>query len=539
MIKDFEIKTTFSAVDRVSQVVSKIRSRIVQFTARASMALRKLDRVTSRLATGLGSLMKRGALLAAGAATGLFVAINKTANSMDLLAKQTREVNFPIEEFQEWRFVAEQSGIDGDKFSKGMLTFNKRLGKLKGGFGPLASALKKTNPELAKQLIATTDSAQAMDIYVKAIQEAKGADMKSMLADAAFGLTKMSLVGMNSAETIAELRAQMRENGLVTEDQAAKAEAYNDMMNRLKLTVTGFVVEALTPLMPMLTEAANAVREWMVANKGMVRSKIAEYIKKIPYWIEMIVKWAPRIAKFVGIFYGIAAAVKVLRGAMWLLNKATVSTAISMAEVGTNGTSAIDKTTVATKKATGAAGKLQGALALVGAAVAGWEIGTIIYEDLVAPLIEAQDKLDKLTADVSDTMGRDKSKRGTAQLNKDMAKINELEKNMDTGFSGIAKNWLPDITGAFGMFENMAKQSIKKEKGDIRSELEQRAIGAEFSTTGTGPMSIMEPTSTQSKTEQVVKHQVEMTINDAGGKTKIKSGKTGPGFTLKHTGVAI
>lgn len=505
------------------------------------MALRKLDRVTSRLATGLGSLMKSGALLAAGAATGLFVAINKTASSMDELAKKTRAMDFPIEEFQEWRFVAEQSGVSSEMFDKSIQKLGKNVGDLKNGTGSLLTILKKNDRQLMRQVKAAGSTSEAFELIVGAIKNTEDPMKKASLATAAFGRAGMDMINMANlgADEIDRLRGEMRENGVVTADQAAKAEKYNDMMNRLKLTVTGFVVEALTPLMPMLTEAANAVREWMVANKGMVRSKIAEYIKKIPYWIEMIVKWVPRIAKFVGIFYGIAAAVKVLRGAMWLLNKATVSTAISMAEVGTNGTSAIDKTTVATKKATGAAGKLQGALALVGAAVAGWEIGTIIYEDLVAPLIEAQDKLDKLTADVSDTMGRDKSKRGTAQLNKDMAKINELEKNMDTGFSGIAKNWLPDITGAFGMFENMAKQSIKQEKGDIRSELEQRSIGAEFSTTGTGPMSIMEPTSTQSKTEQVVKHQVEMTINDAGGKTKIKSGKTGPGFTLKHTGVAI
>ena len=94
---------------------------------------------------------------------------------------------------------------------------------------------------------------------------------KASLATAAFGRAGMDMINMANlgADEIDRLRGEMRENGVVTADQAAKAEKYNDMMNRLKLTVTGFVVEALTPLMPMLTEAANAVREWMVANKGI------------------------------------------------------------------------------------------------------------------------------------------------------------------------------------------------------------------------------------------------------------------------------
>ena len=133
--------------------------------------------------------------------------------------------------------MAEQSGIDSEKFSKGMLTFNKRLGKLKGGFGPLYTALKKTNPQLARQLKAAENSAQAMDIMVRAMQDAKGADMKSMLADAAFGLTKMSLVGMKSADAIAALRGEQRLMDLrrrpLTADQAHEVTVNQDGAGRV------------------------------------------------------------------------------------------------------------------------------------------------------------------------------------------------------------------------------------------------------------------------------------------------------------------
>lgn len=564
MTKDFEIKTTFSAIDRVSQVVSKIRSRISRFAAVNSMSLRRLDHVLSGISKKLISISKKGAkaavggLVAIGGAVGLvmkqFSKVEDAEAAFTPLlggAKRAKEMVAALNEtaattpFQ-FETLADNAklflpAVNGD--INETIRVTRMLGDATGGN---SEKFKSASVAMAKMMMKGKASAETLTSLVIAGIPVYG-ELSKHLGVSADELESMSRKGKISSDIMLSMFKKMTsEGGIFYKGMEVASVTLTGKISTLKDNVGLAAAElgdALAPTLKELTDeaikVAEKIREWVSQNKELIRTKVTEFVKKIPHYLELIAKWVPRIAKFVGIFYGIAAAVKVLRGAMWLLNKATVSTAISMAEVGTNGTSAIDKATGATEKATGAAGKLQGALALVGTAVAAWEVGTIIYEDLVAPLIEAQDKLDKLTEDVSDTMGRYKSKRGTAQLNKDMAKINELEKNMDTGFSGIAKNWLPDITGAFGMFENMAKQSIKKEKGDIRSELEQRAIGAEFSTTGTGPMSIMEPTSTQSKTEQVVKHQVEMTINDAGGKTKIKSGKTGPGFTLKHTGVAI
>ena len=49
MSKDFKIQTTFTAADKTGRVISGMQSRIMKFAARASMALRKIDRVTGRI----------------------------------------------------------------------------------------------------------------------------------------------------------------------------------------------------------------------------------------------------------------------------------------------------------------------------------------------------------------------------------------------------------------------------------------------------------------------------------------------------------
>ena len=385
--KNFEVKTTYRAVDRTSRVLGKMQTKVAKFAARASRSMNRISRATSKVSGTLTAGLKIGAVATTGAVIGLAAAITKTAESMDLLAKQAREVNFPIEEFQEWRFVAEQSGIDSEKFSKGMLTFNKRLGKLKGGFGPLYTALKKTNPQLARQLKAAENSAQAMDIMVRAMQDAKGADMKSMLADAAFGLTKMSLVGMKSADAIAALRGEMRENGIVTGEQAAQAEAYNDMMNRLKLTITGLLVNVLTPLMPIIKEIADSIRMWAGENRELISSKFAEYLKWIVDNFSLIVEWGKKIGAGIAIFYGVVAAIKVLNAVMTVFNAIAAMNPIGLIVIAF--IAAIALITVFRDEINAFMFKIFDAIAAVGKAIKTFFVG--IWEWLKASLVSIRD----------------------------------------------------------------------------------------------------------------------------------------------------
>jgi tape measure domain-containing protein len=288
----------------------------------------------------------------------------------------------------------------------------------------------------------------------------------------------------------------------------------------------------LKDLTDYLTKVAKQSREWVSQNRELIKTKVTEFVKKIPMYLEQIAYWGPKIAAFVGIFYGITAAIKITNGVMSAFN--TLMN-INLGPARKAAAFFAKDMPGAVGKSIGAAGKLQSTLGVLSAAVAGWGIGTVLYEKLVDPLIEAQAKLEELANEVADTMGRDKSKRSTAQLSKDLAKVNKVEKDLNTGFTGIGLNYLPDITGAFGMFEKMAKSSIKIERGDIKSEIEQRAIAAEFDVTNPGA-AMVTPSVSSSRSEQVVKHQVEMTINDSSGKATVKSGRTGPGFQLKHTG---
>lgn len=283
----FSVEAVFKAVDRVTAPVSRMQTRISKFTRGVSRGLRsanrQVDKLVNGMRRGLGRVLKFGGALAAVGGAAVITALNRTADSADKLAKQARRLMFPIEELQEWKFVAEQSGVSNELLDKSLGAFSKRLGEAKSGMGPLVSGLKDLNPRLLQQLQATDDVGKAFELYINAMREADTATEKAALANAAFSRSGLNLVNIadNSSDAIAALRREQRENGNITMEQAEAAEAYGDAVNSLKRGLMGMMQQVLLPMMPMITENVRQWREWIVANREMIQSRVIEFAKNL------------------------------------------------------------------------------------------------------------------------------------------------------------------------------------------------------------------------------------------------------------------
>jgi hypothetical protein len=284
MATRFSVEAIFKAVDRMSAPVAKMQTRLGRMTKSMEASLRRVNARITGIAKGVGGMAARvakaGVGMAAGLGGGLMMALQKTADKADALAKQSRRLDFPIEALQEWKFVAEQSGVSSGLLDKSLGAFTKRLGEAKAGTGPLVAGLKNLNPQLLKQLKGTDSVADAFDIYIKAIRGAGSATEKAALANAAFSRAGIDLVNIshNSAEAIAALRQEQRENGVITQAQAEAAEAYNDAMASLKRSMTGIIDQVLLPMMPAITRLLKEWRAWIVENKHLIKAKIKEYL---------------------------------------------------------------------------------------------------------------------------------------------------------------------------------------------------------------------------------------------------------------------
>ena len=302
MANRFSVEAIIKAKDRITAPVTRMQNSVGKFTRAAERQLRRVNRrlnaMTKGLLRGAGAAAKIGGAAIIGGITLTAVALNKLADSADELAKRTRRMKFPIEEFQEWLFVAEQSGIPQAKFNASMEAFVKRLGEAKAGIGPLVSGLKKTNPQLLKQITAAGSVSEALDIYVKAMRNTEDAATRNALANAAFSRSGLAMANMadNTAEALAGLRKEQRENGVMTQKQAAAAEAYNDATNSLTNALMDLVRGPLLDLAPALTKNLRAMREWIVANKDMIKSGIFEFLDGMR---RRLVKLSKQVSEFV------------------------------------------------------------------------------------------------------------------------------------------------------------------------------------------------------------------------------------------------
>jgi len=277
----------------MSRTVSKMGRKLKRFGAAGRRTMKRLNRAINRVGMALATGLKAGFIAATVALAGLAVVIGRVAGQMDKLAKQSKRLDFPIEELQQWQFVAQQAGLTTEEFSKGLDTFSKTVGEAKLGQGALTTMLKRNDPAFLKQLKNTKDTSEAFDLYIKKMQSIDDPQKRMAFGALAFGRAgkKLGNIATLTADEIAKLKKEMLDNGIVTAEQAKAAENFNDAMNSMKLRVMGFLYEALGPLLPELTKVLREVRAWTVENKELIKTKVIDFVKKLVQGAKDFYQW--------------------------------------------------------------------------------------------------------------------------------------------------------------------------------------------------------------------------------------------------------
>jgi tape measure domain-containing protein len=447
MPQNFQIKTTFKAVDKSTRVIGKIQSRITRMTAKASMGMRKLDKVMSRIGSGL----KRG--IASGAR---YAAVGMTALAGSVWAVM-RE--FSKVEDSQAAFTPVLGSIE--KARQMVDALNDTAATTPFQFENLSDAAKQLLPNMGGDIQETIKrirmlgdtaggSANKMESIVRGYNKAllKGkVDMESlnMIAEAGVpifgdlgkivGMTGTKLFkaiskGKVSTEDLTKTFEKMTgEGGIFFKGMEIASKTISGKISTLKDNVGLAAAEfgdALAPALKdstdKLTEIVKGVRVWIKENKGLIKSKFDIFIKQIPYYYEKIVYWGPKILKGVAVFYALSAAIKVASVAMTLFN-AACNINLGPFKALNRSIGAVSGQTAA---ATGAVGGLQSAFYALGAFAAGWGIGTILYDQLVKPFMEARHQANMLRQEHLHTMSGDLEKKNSAVLEGDLNRVKKI-----------------------------------------------------------------------------------------------------------------
>jgi tape measure domain-containing protein len=556
----FNIETAYKAVDQSTRTIGKIQNRLMKLTARGSMAMRRLDRTMSRVSKTLTKGIRRGAFLAVAGITTLAGATWKVMQQFSKI------------EDAEAAFTPLLGGAK--KATEMVKALNDAAATTPFQFENLAGAAKQLLPNMGGDITRTIElirmlgdtaggNAQNMDSIVRGYNKAllKGkVDMESlnMIAEAGVPifndlgavvgksgtkLFKAISAGKISTEDLTKAFQKMTgKGGIFFEGMKIASETLSGKVSTLKDNVGLAAAEFGTVLAPVLKDTTDYLidvskqaKQWIIQNKAIIRTKLDEFIKKIPEYLEKIVYWGPKIAYLVGTFYAITGAVKVTNTAMTLFNTLANINLGPLKAVG-----AFMGKTLPMKigASTTAVGIFQTALIGLGAFVAGWAIGTILHEKLVEPFMKARHQAKMLRAEHEHTMSGDLAKRNEAVLEGDLTRVNKLIAAEEKALHGRRRNrsYISGMASMYGGSTDIldpAEATLRNLRSDRARLLQARNI-ARYS--GGDPVSDEWNIVTHQGTS-TTKEEVEITIKDetTGKRATVTKGSSGR-LKLAHTG---
>ena len=318
----FSVDAVFRAVDRMTGPVRRMQRGVGRFSKSAEMSLRRVDRVAGRVSRTLRRGLTRGLTVATGAMAATVVATNSMAASADELGKTTRDMEFPIEQFQEYRFAAQQAGIDNGTFSKSLEAMNRRLGQAQEGTGTMFTRLKDLSPQLLENMLQAENNAEALAAYREGLRGVDDPARRAAISAAVFsnsGQDMQRMAQMTDAE-LKKLMATQRENGNVTREQSKQAELYNDTMSELQGAIQGLTRDVLLPLLPVLTDVMQETRGWINENKELIATGLHDFVRDVADNLDTIIASAKAFAATLGTWFAFHGALKVAIALMTAFN---------------------------------------------------------------------------------------------------------------------------------------------------------------------------------------------------------------------------
>lgn len=266
-------------------VISKLSAML---TLNSSQFKKGLQRASAATKAFAGRVARVGKSIAKFATVGLGVAVAGTLalvksqfRAIDSLAKVSDKLGITTEELARLRFAAEQTGVASKTLDMALQRMTRRVSEAAMGTGEAKAAIKELGlnaVELAKK-----SPAEALKDIAEKMQGVKGQSDRVRLAFKLFDSEGVALVNtlMAGREGIEAFGKEADAAGLaISRVDAAKIEAANDAINKLKKLFVGAGRALAIELSPFVTAAANALVAMGTSGEGM-GEKVAGAFEKV------------------------------------------------------------------------------------------------------------------------------------------------------------------------------------------------------------------------------------------------------------------
>jgi len=304
-------------------------------------ALNKTDKKASDLNSGLGKLVSGSAAvgkavvgMGAVAVGGLTAMVVKMTETTSLIKDNAEKAGMSAEEYQKWKFAAEQSGMSIETLQGAMVRQQKSFSEAKTGNKALADTYK----QLGVDLSSINNSEDAFNQTMAALAGISNEAQRNALANDLFGksyaqLTPLLNEGVTGMDALKQKAVEL--GGVMSNEAVAKGEAFGDTLDQLKTASGGIVNSIGTALVPIIQKFADSV----IANMPKVESAFKLVSDGIQWLIDNSNWLVPVIAGVVAAFTGmqIVGVINTLMAAYTAFTKgATITQAILNAVMAAN-----------------------------------------------------------------------------------------------------------------------------------------------------------------------------------------------------------
>ncbi len=269
-------------------------------------AEKKVKTASDKMSAHLKKAFKVGFAAAgvAALATGAILRkiVKDTAATGDAFDKMSLRTGVAVEKLSALGYAASISGSNIETIEKSlryvskiMVDFSNDTGTAKDTLNALGLTVTDTNGRMkdtADFMLEVADKIRMMK------DETKKAAYVSEIFGARAGTQLLPMLKLGSAG-IEDLMEKAKELGVVmsTED-ATKAAEFTDALTDLEGALEGVKRTIGIALLPDLTELANKMANWVVANKEFIKIKINEYLNNVASSLKSIAGFLQKISEF-------------------------------------------------------------------------------------------------------------------------------------------------------------------------------------------------------------------------------------------------
>ncbi len=248
---------------------------------------------------------------------GLTAMVKSAIDTSDALDEMSQRVGVSVETLSVWKPAAEQSGVSGESFEKGLRKLSTTMLEAATGSEDAARGFSAVGVEFKNQdgTLRATDQV-LLDLAERFKAMPDGAE-KTALAVQLFGKSGAELIPFlnQGRDGINELAAEMQALGVqMSSETAAQAGNFNDALDKLKLATTSIGNQIIASLLPALNDMAGGMVE--SAKQGgtlrVILDGVVLVLKTLALGAATVGKAFIALGEAIGA--GVAAAVEALKG---------------------------------------------------------------------------------------------------------------------------------------------------------------------------------------------------------------------------------